>query len=170
MKIKDCMPKSIFVYIAKCVTGCGVVFLLSWLFDYPDISWCIISVILVLTPESNEAVTLAVTRIKANIIGGIASVLCLLILPTVPLTIILAIVLTIIGCHFFNLMAGSRAAIAAVIIIMMHGLEFDQPFFWTATIKRLVSVIIGCLIGLIVTLAYHKKLLNNSEPVKSQEG
>jgi uncharacterized membrane protein YgaE (UPF0421/DUF939 family) len=123
----------------------------------------LISVILVLTPESTEAVPLAVTRIKANVIGGIASVLCLLALLPTPLSIIFAMILTIIGCYIFKLMSGSRAAIAAVIIIMMHGMEYHLPTFWEATIKRLLAVILGCVIGLLVTLIFHRRLSSNSK-------
>jgi uncharacterized membrane protein YgaE (UPF0421/DUF939 family) len=164
------MPVNLLIYIAKCIAGSAIVFLLSWLLDYSDISWCLISVILVLTPESSEAVPLAVTRIKANFIGGIASVLCMLFLAPSPLTIILAMVLTIFGCYFFNLMTGSRAAIAAVIIIMMHGLEYRMPDFWTGTLKRLLMVIIGCIIGLLVTIIFHRRLTVKNEGAKSQEG
>jgi uncharacterized membrane protein YgaE (UPF0421/DUF939 family) len=128
------------------------------LLHYPDISWCLISVILVLTPDNTEAVPLALTRIKANIVGGVASILCLLALAPTPLTIILAIIVTIVSCYFFRLMTGSRAAIAAVIIIMMHGMEYTEPFFWTATIKRLLAVIAGCFIGLLITLLFHRRL------------
>jgi uncharacterized membrane protein YgaE (UPF0421/DUF939 family) len=151
------------------VTGSLIVFFLSWIFNYSDISWCIISVMLVLTPEGGEAIPLAITRIKANLIGGLASVLCLIALPPMAVTIILAIVLTIVGCYFFNLMAGSRAAIAAVIIIMIHGIEYDLPDFWSATLKRILAVIIGCVIGLLVTLLFHGNVARKSN-VRNQEG
>jgi uncharacterized membrane protein YgaE (UPF0421/DUF939 family) len=163
--------KNLLLYILKCVTGSAIVFLLSWLLDYPDMTWCIISVILVLTPESNEAIPLAVTRIKANMIAGVASFLSLLIFPATPVTIIFVIVITILGCYQFKTMSGSRAAIAAVIIIMMHGMETAAPDFWKVTLQRIGSVIAGCLIGLIVTLIYHRDLFRkNIAGIKSDEG
>lgn len=162
------MQLNIILYILKCIVGCALVFVLSWILNYPDISWCLISVILVLTPDSAEAVPLAVTRIKANFIGGIASVICLLALAPTPISITLAIVLSIIGCYYFNLMTGSRAAIAAVIIIMMHGIEYDQPFFWTATLKRLLAVVIGCLIGLLVTVLFHRNIVSGKSGMESE--
>jgi uncharacterized membrane protein YgaE (UPF0421/DUF939 family) len=110
---------------------------------------------LVITPERKEAIPLAITRIKANLIAGIASLACLLISSPTMLTIMIAITITIICCYFLNLMTGSRSAIAAVIIIMMHGIENTQPFFWASTIERVGSVVIGCFIGLIITLAFH---------------
>ncbi len=151
--------KNLLIYISKCVTGCIVIFLLSWFFNYPDITWSIISVMLVLTPESDEAIPLAITRIKSNLIAGAASLLFLLFFPASPITIIVVIIVTILLCYKFKVMAGSRAAIAAVIIIMFHGIEYSERSFWSVTLERISSVVIGCLIGLLVTILFHKKLL-----------
>jgi uncharacterized membrane protein YgaE (UPF0421/DUF939 family) len=146
------------LYIGKCITATVVVFILSMILHYPDYSWCLISAILVLTPESSEALPLALTRIKANFIGGSVSIICLLVpLPMQPMMIV-AMVISILGCQYFKLMTGSRAAIAAVIIIMLHGQEHQEPFFWITTFKRLAAVIIGCIIGLLVTMLFHRKL------------
>ena len=147
--------RTLFLYMSKCISGCLLVFFLASIFHYEDFSWCMISVLLVLTPESKEAIPLAQTRIKANIIAGIVSLVCLLMGSPTLLTIVLAIILTILCCYAFNLMSGSRSATAAVIIIMLHGLEYDMPFFWTATIERVISVITGCTIGLLITLIFH---------------
>ena len=151
--------KNLLIYISKCVTGCIVIFLLSWFFDYPDITWSIISVMLVLTPESDEAIPLAITRIKSNLIAGAASLLFLLFFPANPITIIVVIIVTILLCYKFKVMTGSRAAIAAVIIIMFHGIEYSERSFWSVTSERISSVVIGCTIGLLVTILFHKKLL-----------
>jgi uncharacterized membrane protein YgaE (UPF0421/DUF939 family) len=155
--------KNLLLYILKCVTGSAIVFLLSWLFDYTDISWGVISVILVLTPESKEAIPLALTRIKANLLGGITSLVCMTFFPPNAFTIIAVIVMTIVGCYKLRIMEGSRAAIAAVIIIMMHGIETQQTNFWTITLQRIGFVIGGCVIGLLVTLVYHRDFIRKSK-------
>ena len=151
--------KNLLIYISKCVTGCIIIFLLSWIFNYTDITWSIISVMLVLTPESDEAIPLAITRIKSNLIAGASSLLFLLFFPATPITIIVVIIVTILLCYKFKVMTGSRAAIAAVIIIMFHGIEYNQHSFWSVTLERISSVVIGCSIGLLVTILFHKKLL-----------
>lgn len=155
--------KSLYLYIVKCVSGGLLVFLISWLINYKDFSWCIISVMLVLTPESNEALALAITRIKANFIGGLVSILFILMNLPLYLSISLSVVLTILACNHFKLMTGSRAAIAAVIIIMMHGEEYSHPNFWSNTLQRLASVILGCLIGLLVTVIFHQRPSDKSD-------
>ncbi len=161
--------KNLIIYILKCITGGGIVFLLSWLFKYPEVSWCIISVILVLTPESKEAIPLAIMRIKANLLGGLMSLIFIMIFPTNPLTILTVIAITILGCYFLNIMTGSRAAIAAVIIIMMHGMETHQQDFWSVTLQRIAMVIAGCVIGLVVTLVYHRDILRKEKIEKTEQ-
>lgn len=163
--------KNIILYILKCLCGCLIVFLISWWINYNDISWCMISVILVITPDSDESIPLAITRIKANIIGGMASLLCFLIDLPIAVSILSAVVITILACYFFKLMSGSRAAIAAVIIIMLHGEQYNQPAFWSITFQRLISVIAGCLIALIVTFLFHKGALKKSlVKIRQDEG
>ena len=161
--------KNIVLYILKCITGCIIVFSLSYFFHYPDISWCIISVMLVLTPESKEAIPLAVTRIKANLVAGVLSMLSLLVLPANAFTIILVIVLVIIACYKLDIMSGSRAAIAAVIIIMLHGLETESHNFWSVTLQRIGSVVIGCLLGLLITLVFHRNFIKKNFEVEKPE-
>jgi uncharacterized membrane protein YgaE (UPF0421/DUF939 family) len=162
--------RNLIIYILKCIIGSALTFTLAYLFGYPDVTWCIISVMLVLTPDNNEALPLALTRIKANLIGGGVSMLCLFIAPVNPVTITMAIVISIICCYLLNVMPGSRAAIAAVIIIMLHGLEYNEPRFWAITIERVVSVISGCVIGLLVTLLFHKKFFLQEERPRGEEG
>ena len=150
--------KNLYLYILKCLTATLIVFMIAKLINYQDFAWCMISATLVITPDSNEAIPLAMTRIKANLIGGAGSVLCILMHLPVPVTITLAILITILACNFLNLMTGSRAAIAAVIIIILHGEEYDHPNFWVITFERLGSVIAGCIIALIVTVVFHRKI------------
>jgi uncharacterized membrane protein YgaE (UPF0421/DUF939 family) len=162
--------KQLLLYIAKCITGISIVFLLSWLFNYHDIGWCIISVILVISPDSKEALPLAITRIKANLLAGVASLLFLLFGPSNILTICLSLAVTIILCHIFKVMAGSRSALAAVIIIMMHNNDNPAPVhFWFTALERILSVISGCLIALTVTFLYHQKLHYPVKGVNTQD-
>ena len=61
--------KSLLIYAGKVATGTISVFTLSSLFQYADVGWCLISVMLVLSPDGRDSLTLAVTRIKANLVG-----------------------------------------------------------------------------------------------------
>ena len=69
--------KSLLIYIAKNVTGVALSYLLHWLINWVDFAWCLISVVLVLSPEGTDAIPLAFTRIKANMVGAITGLLLL---------------------------------------------------------------------------------------------
>src|SRR5437868_6592972 len=55
-------------YIIKCVTGALIVFTIARLVHYNDLGWSLISTMLVLSPDAKDAVPLAITRIKANVL------------------------------------------------------------------------------------------------------
>src|SRR6266436_8329646 len=105
--------RSLLLHAAKCVTSTLIVFILSSLIKYTDIGWCLISVILVLSPEGKDAVTLAFTRIKANLIGASVGILCLLISPDNMWILSVALTITLSLCYVFKLDAGVRSALAA---------------------------------------------------------
>ncbi len=146
--------KNLLLYIAKCVSGTAIVLLLAHGFHYADYTWCLISILLVLSPDSSEAIPLAMNRIKANLAGGVASVLCLYIRLPLELAMGAAVALTIVLCYWTKTMAGSRSALAAVIIIMVRqGAEGVGHL----VMDRVVSVVVGCLLGLLLTFAFHRK-------------
>jgi uncharacterized membrane protein YccC len=158
-------PKSLSLYIAKCLAGCFIVFLLSSIFHYHNIAWCLISIMLVISPDSKEAIPLALSRIKANLAGGAAGFLCMLVHAPEFAIVSASIVLTIVCCYFFKVMASSRSALAAVIIVLLHE---PGSHIWDNTLERVLSVVAGCLLGLLVTYLFHKKFLGKDEPVLSE--
>ena len=147
--------KSLLVYSAKCATGSLVVFSIASLIHFTDIGWCLISVILVLSPDAKDSVSLAVTRIKANIVGAGVGVLCMLISQPNMWMISVALVITLSLCYLFKLDAGIRSALAATIIIMLHE---EGRHLWDAAIERIISVLAGCLLALIITFLFHFKM------------
>jgi uncharacterized membrane protein YgaE (UPF0421/DUF939 family) len=149
------LDKAIFLYVAKCVAGYLFIELLSFIFHYNDIAWCLISTLLVLTPDNSEAVPLALNRIKANIAAGFVSIACLLIPIPKMLVVATALAVAIIVCYVFKLMVGVRSALAAVIIVMMH--EAGSHHSWNTALQRIIAVVAGCLIGLFITLIFHRK-------------
>jgi uncharacterized membrane protein YgaE (UPF0421/DUF939 family) len=133
-------------------------------------AWFLISVMLVLSPDSAEAIKLALTRIYANIAGGSASLFCLLIMPINVFTICVAISITIVLCYWLKIMDGVKSAIAAAIIIMLHDMSYGNIHFWDATLQRILSVLAGCALGLLITLVFHQQLkLKKDEVAKKQE-
>jgi uncharacterized membrane protein YccC len=153
--------KNLFLYILKCITGWAVILILSEITGYKDISWCLISVLLVLSPDSKEAIPLAMSRIKANLTGALASAICLTLGQPTFITVSLAFILTIGFCHVAKIMASSRSAVVAVIIVMFHNAGHH---LWDNALERIVLVISGCLLGLLITYIFHRKIIPKDEP------
>ena len=146
--------KRLLIYSAKCISGVLVVLLLSWLLDYKDVVWVLISVMLVLSPDGSDAVTLAVTRIKANIIGAASGFLLLLFHPNLLVTMSIAVCITVVLCNILNLEAATRTSLAATIIVMTH--EAGQHL-WDTAVGRVISVLAGCVLGLLITFLFHNR-------------
>ena len=148
--------KNLLLYITKCIAAVGTIYFFSDRFDYSDIIWSLISAILVLSPDAREALPLAITRIKANLVGSGSVLLCLLLsgLPRV-VTISLAYTLAITVCFLLNLMTASRSALAAVTIIVMA--PATEAHLWDKPLERVLSVTAGCLVGLVITLVIHRR-------------
>lgn len=146
--------KRLLIYAAKCVTGVLVVLGLSWAFNYKDIIWVLISVMLVLSPDGSDAVTLAVTRIKANVVGGISGFLLILLHPNMILMMCTAVFITVVICNLLHLEAATRTALAATIIVMTHE---AGAHLWDTAVARVLSVLAGCLLGLLITFIFHNR-------------
>lgn len=142
--------------MTKCVVAAGLIFYFSDLLHYSETIWCLISAILVLSPNDKEALPLAIARIEANLVGSVSILLCLLlgVLPHM-VTISLAYCLAILACYLFKLMAASRSALAAVTIVML--VPDTDAHVWDKPLERVEAVVAGCLIGLIITLVIHRR-------------
>ncbi|MBC8083642.1 MAG: FUSC family protein [Hymenobacter sp.] len=142
--------------MAKCLTGLVVVVGAAYYWRYHDIGWCLVSVLLVLSPDSREAVPLAFTRIKANGVAAGICALCLGLLPASYPVIGFALASTIVLCYLGRLMGGCRSALAAIIIIMLHDPILSRAAVWQTAWQRLGSVVIGCGLALLITLVFHR--------------
>ena len=144
--------KSTGLYIAKCVTGTVIIFSLSYIFKYPSISWCLISLLLVLSPDNTEATKLAMNRIKANLVGVSVAGICLIFFTNNIFVMSAAITITIILCYLFNLITPIKSALAATVVILLHE---GSKHVWIAPIERVLQVLTGCLLALIITYIFH---------------
>ncbi|WP_108689008.1 FUSC family protein [Chitinophaga parva] len=148
------------VYIAKSVTGVVIVYLLSWLVNYNDRIWCLISVMLVLSPDGKDATSLAMNRIKANAVGAAVGFLVLAVYNRSDIyAMCVGIALTVVACTFLKLEAPTRSALAATIIILTH--EAGRHI-WDTAVERLISVMAGCVLGLVITLVFHSRFVTRT--------
>ncbi|HZX75284.1 MAG TPA: FUSC family protein [Cyclobacteriaceae bacterium] len=166
--------KMLLIYASKCVIGillCYTVslFLYRWI-DYP---WSLLSVVLVLSPEGKDAVQLALTRIKANVVGaGIGFMILASQIPT-PWNIASGAAISLFVCDRLKLNEGARSTLAAMIIILLHQ---EGTHLWDSALSRVSAVFVGCLLGLVITYVFHALIkteapaLNSESEKKGKEG
>lgn len=139
------------IYIMKSLFG--VVIGLIICHFYPVFgSWCLLSIVLVITPERNDSTLAAVNRIKANVVGAAVGLLLCYFSPLSIFMICLGIALSMVICEMLKLQSATRSASVAILIITTHQ---PGPHFWDIALERSASVIVGCLIGVAVTFIFH---------------
>lgn len=142
-------------YTIQCLIGTGIGFYLTT--KFPSIGhWGLFSIILVIAPERKDALLLAFNRIKANFIGASVGLLIFAFPPVNLLMVSLGIAVVCLICEVLKLQAVSRSAIIALLIITLH--EPGQHF-WDVAIERAMGVFVGCVIGILVTYAFHHILI-----------
>ena len=138
----------VFLYIIRCTIGFLIGYALYLSFPQFELYWTMISILLVLSPELKDAPRLTVERVKSNLIGSSVGLLCVL-LPVPQLAMmVLGIAVSIVICHYFNLMSVARTAVVALVIVMIH--EQETMTNWAA-VERFLCVTLGCLIGYAVS-------------------
>lgn len=149
------LNKSIFLphlpYLAKCVIGVIICYILYKEFPQYPFYWAIVSVVIAISPDNSNR--LAYDRMKANILGcSIGLCLYSIHIPTL-LLLCLGIVATICVGIALNLMSTLRSAMAALIIILIHEEQVRQ---WYLPVERVLCVIAGCLVALLVSLVFNR--------------
>jgi len=163
--------KSLLVYILKNITAVALSYLVSGWISWFDFAWCLISAVLVLSPEGTDAMPLAITRIKANLTGALSGFLILLFDIPMPYNMGAGAVVSLFLCDLFKLNAGAKSTLAAMIIVLMHP---EGAHVWDASLGRIGSVVCGCVLGLFVTYVYHKlfrinTLIADGDKIKKDE-
>ena len=144
------------LYAGKCVAATVLVFLLAHVLKHAEVAWCLVSVVLVLSPDGRDAVPLTLSRIGANLVGGACSLAGLVLGLPDAAALCLTYVLTIAACAAVGLTASGRVALAAVTILMLQH-RVDVPL-WQSVLERIIAVVVGCAVALLVTLAFHREL------------
>ncbi len=169
MKILQ-LNKSIFLsnlpYLAKCVIGVILCYILYKEFPQYPFYWAIVSVVIAISPDNSNR--LAYDRMKANILGcSIGLCLYTLHIPTL-LLLCIGIIGTICVGIALRLTTTLRSAMAALIIVLIHE---DQVKQWYLPLERVLCVIAGCLVALFVSLVFNRagRLWGRPQPSPTDE-
>jgi len=157
--------KRLLIYMGKCVTGALLVYLIAWLLDYNEYIWALISVMLVLSPDGTDAVSLAMSRIKANLVGAAAGLIMHTLHPPTVIMVCGGIAITVAACTLLKLEASTRSALAAAIIVALH--EAGRHI-WDTALERVLGVLAGCLLGLLVTFIFHSRFTTHPAETPAQ--
>lgn len=147
--IRYSIGSDLVIYVFRCLIGFLIGYQLYLQFPKYEAYWTLLSIILVISPEAKDAKRLSVERFKSNLIGSIVGLVCFYIYEPNVYLMLLGIVLTAVVCYLFQLMNVARTAIVAFIIVTIHE---QTQLSSLAAIYRFISVTIGCLIGLSVTV------------------
>lgn len=138
------------IYTIRVLIGFLIGYPLFVSFPQYSVSWTLISIILVISPQENESKKIAIDRAKSNFIGS-AIGLSLYVVPISQLyAMIIGIVASLITCKLLNIMAVARTSMVALIIVYLHEQQSRSYF---AALDRFGCVCLGCLIGLGVILS-----------------
>lgn len=148
--IRYSISSDVAIYAIRCVLGFLIGYQLYVYFSMFQAYWTLISIILVISPDTKDAKNLALERFKSNLIGSFIGLGCFILYEPNVYAMLLGIVLTIAVCYLFQLMDVARTAVVAFIII---AISEQAHLTWVAAIYRFLSVTIGCLIGLSITVS-----------------
>lgn len=137
-------------YLAKCLIGASICQLLASAFTSYPFYWSIISVLLVFSVEHKNH--LAFDRMKANILGSAAAFIVFFLPLNDFLLLMIGVVIVVLVGFALKLVNAMRSALAALVIVLV---KEEQEKSFTAAMERVGCVVIGCIVALVVTIAFH---------------
>ena len=154
-------------YNAKCATGVAIGFAAYQAFPQysGQLVWVLISILLSITHDNNSQV--AFDRMKGNVVGSLVGFLAFF-TPHTPriFTVCGGVLATIAICFRLKLIPVARTALAAFIIVVLYEGEHGS---WEGAVYRMISVVVGCLIGLVINYAFRKLVFRLFPPTAKPE-
>lgn len=116
--------------------------------DLASGSWALVSLMLVSHTQAKASVHLAMMRVAANVVGATVALVILQVDGSTIPAILIAMLIAGLICYLAYLDDGLRSAYISVIIVMAA----DKFAALTPPMERIVSVTVGSLIGVGVSL------------------
>jgi uncharacterized membrane protein YgaE (UPF0421/DUF939 family) len=141
-------------YNIKCFVGVTIGYILYVAFPQHSgqYLWMLVSILLSITHDNNSKV--AYDRMKGNILGSAVGLFTYFLHnPANILTLCIGVAMTIASCFYLKVINVSRTALVAFIIVVLYE---EAHSSWEGAIYRTVSVVVGCLIGLVINYVFRK--------------
>lgn len=155
----------IIIYIIKCLLAVSISFAIAPLIHLESLTWCLVSALIVLSPEGRDTYKLSMVRIRGNLIGAVIGIALVQFQSSEFLLICVGVGLAIVICFALRMEAGVRSACVAIVIIM-HGSPNRD---WHTALDRIISVLVGCAIALLITFIFHNKIFSKRNEDISQQ-
>lgn len=139
------------LYSTKCLLGTAICYGFYKAFPQYYLLWSIVSLLLVLAPDWDNSIALPIARIKANVTGALVGLFCFTLPFHQLVNLSIGVVITIWICTLLKFPAATRSALAALVIVLLQ--EFGKPM-WSYALQRILAVLLGCLVGLTLTLTF----------------
>lgn len=145
------------VYSLKCIVGSLIVLIgtryIPSMNNY-DTMWCLLSILLILSPDGKDSMNLAIIRIKANFLGAAVGFVFMMALPVSIHQWLIppALFFTLFFGYFLKLDSCLRSALVATVIVMM---PHQQLQTWSTPLERVFFVFSGCFLAIVITYVFH---------------
>ncbi len=139
-----------YLYVTRLMIGVVLCYLLFIFIPQMPFQWSLVSVVVAISPDNSTQ--LAKDRMVANLLGCAVGFVMFFIHPPNLLMLSIRVLLVVIIGLYFNMQGSIRSALAAIVVLMLYN---NQSADWTLALNRLICVIAGCLVALLVTLAFN---------------
>jgi len=150
------------IYLVECIIGVTIG---SYCFhkNAEVGGWVLVSTIMVLAPDKDEAIKFAFNRIKANLVGAAVGLILTYIHSPNVYMITSGVVLAALGCELLNIRSAMRSATVGIVLI---SLTPPGKNFYDVACARVLGVIAGCTVAMLLTVVIHTLVRKSGYPVK----
>lgn len=148
--LKYSLGSDIIIYLIRVLIGFSIGYYLFLKFPDFSVYWAIISILLVISPEDEEAKKIAYDRMKANLIGSLIGLSCYFMNFSEFISMTIGIVCSILVCKLLNILSVARTSMVALIIVIIHENETQS---YLGALDRFVCTTVGCLIGFAIVIS-----------------
>ena len=125
--------------------------------------WVLVSTVMVLAPDKEDAIKFAFNRIKANLVGAVVGLLLTYIHSPNVYTIAFGVVLAALLCEILHIRSAIRSATVSIVLI---SLTPSGRKFYEVACERALGVAAGCTIAMLLTIIIHALITKSKKSDK----
>ena len=156
----------VFLYILEMLSACLICYWLYESFPQYNLISAVVYAAVVISPIREKSRALVISRIKANFLGAFLGFLAMLFTGPTFISLAIGAIAAILLCNALKIMDTARSALLTMVaVVIPHYLEPSG----VVVLERIVSVTCGCLIALMITIAFEMAYLRWFGPAGQDE-